>query len=99
MKLIRDSEDRPLEIIGYLMDVHRTKEAEQALQRREARLAHAQKLTHVGNWDRDLASTEERWSSEIYRIISRVLKSVGQARYTGSSAMHPIHSLHPNAGC
>ncbi len=89
MKLIRDSEDRPLEIIGYLMDVHRTKEAELALQRREARLAHAQKLTHVGNWDRDLASTEERWSSEIYRIFGYAPHSFTPSERRMLKSVHP----------
>ncbi len=89
MKLIHDSEDRPVEIIGYLMDIHRTKEAELALQRREARLAHAQKLTHVGNWDRDLASAEERWSSEIYRIFGYAPHSFAPSERRMLKSVHP----------
>lgn len=89
MRLIRDNEDRPIEIIGYLMDVHRTKKAELALQRREDRLAHAQKLTHVGNWDRDLVSTEERWSSEIYRIFGYAPHSFAPSERRMLKSVHP----------
>ena len=69
LKLISDSEGKPIEAIGYLMDIHRTKEAESALQEREARLAHAQKITHVGSWERDLVDDNERWSNEVFRIF------------------------------
>lgn len=69
LKLIRDSKGKPIEVIGYLMDIHRSKEAEMALQEREARLAHAQKLTHVGSWERDLVNGNERWSNEVFRIF------------------------------
>jgi PAS domain S-box-containing protein len=69
LKLIRDGEGKPFEIIGYLMDIHRSKDAELALQEHGARLAYAQKLTQVGNWERDLLSGTEQWSDEIYRIF------------------------------
>lgn len=66
---VRDSKVEPVEAVGYLLDIHRTKTAELALQKREARLAHAQKLTHVGSWERDLVNGEERWSQEVFRIL------------------------------
>jgi PAS domain S-box-containing protein len=69
LKLVYDGEGKPLEIIGYLMNVDRTKCAELALQEHSARLAYAQKLTHVGNWERDLLKGTEQWSGEIYRIF------------------------------
>jgi PAS domain S-box-containing protein len=42
---------------------------EQAIQRSEERLAHAQGIAHVGCWETDLDSQEEWWSDELYRIF------------------------------
>ncbi len=45
--------------------------AEQALKKGEARLAHAQAMAHLGNWETDLATSELFWSDEVYRIFGR----------------------------
>lgn len=89
LKLIRDSEGKPIEVIGYLMDIHRTKEAELALQEREARLAHAQKLTHVGSWERDLVNGNERWSNEIFRIFGYAPQAFTPSESRLSEFVHP----------
>ena len=39
-----------------------------ALQAREAQLAEAQAITHVGSWDWDVKSNRVTWSAELYRI-------------------------------
>ena len=69
LKLVRDRDGQPFEIVGYLMDIDRTKAAELALQEHGEKLSYAQKLTHVGNWERDILTGNEQWSSEIYRIF------------------------------
>ncbi|HEU5284781.1 MAG TPA: MASE1 domain-containing protein, partial [Burkholderiales bacterium] len=38
------------------------------LQRREAQLAEAQAITHIGSWTWDVASDHVTWSDELYRI-------------------------------
>jgi len=35
----------------------------------EARLAHAQRIARLGNWERELKSGRMRWSEEMYRIF------------------------------
>ena len=35
----------------------------------EARLAEAQRMAHLGNWERDFATGELRWSDEVFRIF------------------------------
>lgn len=42
---------------------------EEALRRSEARLAAAQRIAHVGNWDWDIVSGKLIWSDEVYRIF------------------------------
>ena len=43
--------------------------AEEALRRSEGRLAEAQRIAHVGNWDWDIVHNDLWWSDEIYRIF------------------------------
>ncbi|MDQ1254206.1 MAG: hypothetical protein QG646_3432 [Euryarchaeota archaeon] len=50
----------------------RTAELEQAyksLKESEKGLAEAQRIAHVGSWDRDLVTNELHWSDELYRIF------------------------------
>ena len=41
------------------------------LKESEERLAEAQKMAHIGNWDWDLVTGEVYWSDELYRIFGR----------------------------
>ena len=52
----------------------RTSELEKAynsLKESEKRLAEAQRMAHIGNWDWDIATGKEYWSDELYRIFKR----------------------------
>jgi len=46
----------------------RAKRAVDDLRESEARLAHAQRIAHLGNWERELKSGRMHWSEEMYRI-------------------------------
>jgi PAS domain S-box-containing protein len=57
-------------VLVSIMDVSQRKRAEEALQRSEAYLAEAQRLSHTGSWARNLRQPEESyWSEEAYRIF------------------------------
>ena len=43
-------------------------EPEEELRRAGALLAEAQRLAHLGSWERDLATGRVTWSEELYRI-------------------------------
>jgi PAS domain S-box-containing protein len=45
------------------------KQAEEALSRREAQLAEAQRLAQIGSWEWDLVTDSVTWSDELYRIM------------------------------
>ena len=47
-------------------ELQRTKEA---LQASEARLRHAQKIAHIGLFERDMESGQLKWSNELFRIL------------------------------
>jgi two-component system cell cycle sensor histidine kinase/response regulator CckA len=49
-------------------DISGQKRSEQALRRSEERLARAQQIAHVGDWEWDLATNAVHWSDELYRI-------------------------------
>jgi PAS domain S-box-containing protein len=54
---------------GVAVDVTRQKEAEEALRAREAQLAEAQRLAHLGSWEWDAAADRVVWSDEMYRLF------------------------------
>jgi PAS domain S-box-containing protein len=45
------------------------RQAEEELRHGEARLAEAQRLAHMGDWQRDLTTGDLMWSDEAYRIF------------------------------
>ncbi|HWP37798.1 MAG TPA: PAS domain S-box protein [Gemmatimonadales bacterium] len=55
-------------ILGALLDITDRKQAEQELRRREAQLAEAQAIAHLGSWEWDMTSNGVRWSDEVYRM-------------------------------
>ncbi|MCR4322107.1 MAG: EAL domain-containing protein [Candidatus Brocadiaceae bacterium] len=48
---------------------HHIKARITALTKSEARLAEAQRIAHIGNWEWDVIKNEVSWSSEAYRIF------------------------------
>jgi PAS domain S-box-containing protein len=53
---------------GIIRDITDRKEREAALERSEDLLDRTQRLTNVGGWELDLATDEQRWTDEVYRI-------------------------------
>jgi hypothetical protein len=69
--LVRHDDGSPDHFISVVEDIQRRKEAEAALQAREAALSEAQRLAGVGNWTWDLRTGRHAWSEETYRIYGR----------------------------
>jgi PAS domain S-box-containing protein len=57
------------QFVGSSTDITGRKSAEQALQRSEAYLAEAQRLSHTGSWATNAASDITYWSEECYRVL------------------------------
>jgi len=51
------------------LELNRSQQTAQKLRHSEARLAEAQKLTHVGSWEFDLATQTIKGSAELFRIF------------------------------
>lgn len=50
-------------------DITERKQAEEELRKSQTRLAKAQQIAHVGNWELDLVTGELIWSDELHRIF------------------------------
>lgn len=56
--------DRPVKLIGTIMDISQTREM-------QIRLQEAQKIARLGWWEVDLSTGETEWSDAIYEIMGR----------------------------
>lgn len=68
-KVFYDAAGKATRIIGALMDITEIKQVEEALRLSEQKSAEAQRVAHVGYWERDLDSEIITWSDELYRIF------------------------------
>jgi PAS domain-containing protein len=76
--------------VGAAFDLTERKRAEQALERREAQLAEAQRLAQVGSWEWQAGDEAAGWSDELYRIW-------GVDRQTFRPRLHEVRALvHPD---
>ncbi len=54
---------------GICRDVTERKRLEEDLRAKQALLAEAERVAHLGHWERDLRSGLSSWSNEVYRIL------------------------------
>ncbi len=70
-------------------DISRRKQAEEVIRRNEAMLTESQQLTHSGSWEIDLATGQNFWSKETFRIFGLEPNGVGPDTETYSGMIHP----------
>jgi len=68
---------------------HHIKARTTALTRSEARLAEAQQIAHLGNWEWDIVGNELYWSDEIYRIFGLLPQEFGATYEAFLNCVHP----------
>jgi PAS domain S-box-containing protein len=66
---IRDERGNLTGMAGTATDITARKLRDENLAKSEARLAKAQEIARLGNWEWDIASNELWWSNQIYRIF------------------------------
>lgn len=64
--------------IVYRLDseIHERLSAQKELEKREALLANAERIAHLGSWEYNTLSTDLKWSDEMYNIHGYVLNSI-----------------------
>ena len=77
------------EIGSQLGQVLRRQQVEEALRNREAQLAQAQSIAHVGSWDWDVAHDHVTWSDELFRIHGLEPGSIEVSYADVLSHIHP----------
>jgi PAS domain S-box-containing protein len=76
-------------------DISQRKEADKKLLESEANLAAAQRVAHLGSWQRDLIDLDDwahnplRWSDEMYRLLGYSVGEVEASRANFDRAIHP----------
>ncbi|MBI3574390.1 MAG: PAS domain S-box protein, partial [Gammaproteobacteria bacterium] len=70
-------------------DISERMHAERALRESESRLANAQRLARLGNWDWNLDSGELHWSEETFRIFGLDPRTAVPAAEDFLKAIHP----------
>ncbi len=76
-------------MVAVARDITERKSAERALRASEERLAKAQQIAHVGNWELDLVENKLFWSDEVYRIYGRSPRDFAPTFEEVEKAMHP----------
>ncbi len=83
----------PLHSVEFLIaegrDVTELVDINEALRRSEARLANAQKIARLGNWEWTLASNQLLWSDEVYRIFGLTPDTFGASYDAFIGHVHP----------
>lgn len=94
---IRDGEGRITHFVAIEHDITERKRAERRLRSSERRLAQAQRLAQIGNWELDLRSNVLLWSDEVFRIFE-IDSSRFQATYEAFlDRIHPQDRAAVNA--
>ena len=63
------NEELLISIASHIGSAIRNATLHQTAQDRAARLAEAQRIAHLGNWEWDILTNERIWSEEVYRIF------------------------------
>ena len=72
-----------------LQEITEQKQAEAALKRSEANLAAAQRMAHMGSWEREIATDTLTWSDEQFRIYGYEPGSVEPSTELVLERIHP----------
>lgn len=79
----------PLRAFGSMTDRTEKHRAEEELRKREATLALAQTIAHLGSWEWDLITGTQAWSEETFRIFGYDPDEVVPSRAAFYAAVHP----------
>ncbi len=69
LRLMRDAQGTPVEIVGYFADIGDRKAIENQLRKSEAALSEAQRMVHLGSWEVDVATNKISWSDELFHVF------------------------------
>ncbi len=74
---------------ALLDEIAERKKVEEELEKSWERLAEAQRIARIGNWDWDIRTNELHWSDEIYRIFGLTYPEFGTTYDAFFQLVHP----------
>jgi PAS domain S-box-containing protein len=74
------------QLMAEITDRERT---QKQLEKSEARLAQAERIAHLGNWDWNIETNDLAWSDEIYRVFGLTPQQFGATYNAFLSYVHP----------
>jgi diguanylate cyclase (GGDEF)-like protein/PAS domain S-box-containing protein len=89
IRVIRDGNGKPIGMLQGLRDLSHLRQTEEELRKSRAKLANAQRIAHIGNWEWNVELGEMQWSDELYRIYG--LKP-GERAVNFKTAMEYVHA-------
>lgn len=89
LTLLRDAAGEPHFFIGEVVDITERRLSEELLRDREAKLAEAQRVAHLGSWEYDIATRRSIWSDEMYRIFGFAPGSFDPTHDSAIPRIHP----------
>ena len=81
-------------LIAVARDVTEHERAEKELRQSEARLAEAERIARLGNWEWDIRTGALAWSDEVYRIFALSPQGFGASYEAFLNAVHPDDREH-----
>lgn len=90
---LRNIDEKVIGILGSYDDISEEKKKEMLVLESEARLAVAQRIAQVGNWEWDVAGGVNLWSEEIYRILGIDPENKDVSYNDYFNAIHPEDAL------
>lgn len=75
-------------LVGTWHDMTKRKQMEKTLRESEARLAEAQRIAHIGHWERNLLTNELQWSDETFRLFGLSPEQTHISFETFNNAIH-----------
>ncbi len=86
---LSDNKKNTYAVCGISTDITQRKQAEQTIIDSARRLADAQAVAHIGDWELQLPSNQLIWSDEIYRIFELDLQTSNVDYDTFLERIHP----------
>jgi PAS domain S-box-containing protein len=71
------------------VEISERRQAQHALEQREAQLSEAQAVAHLGSWEWDVAANRVSWSEELHRIFGVPPESFGATYEAYLERIHP----------
>ncbi|TVQ17418.1 MAG: PAS domain S-box protein [Leptolyngbya sp. DLM2.Bin15] len=69
LRMVFDNQGKPVELVGYVIDITEQKHIEQRLRQQAAHLSAAQRIANLGSWEFDIHTGAITWSPQSFVVF------------------------------